>query len=146
MLTKINEIPNINIEIPLYDFCDLVNHMILEQTYYIRLTDNKMTVKDELLFWLQEHIEHMSLVADLLPIGVLKDNATQISDMLKDIRNASLQNPVYLWNSLEVITVANNILMQVTNTKDVDPQMVRHEMRETEHGLKRITSLLKDMN
>lgn len=146
--TKAKDIKNINLEISHDDFCDLVKHMILEQTYFVRLVNNKMTVKEEIMFWLQEAIEHTTLVSHLLPTGQLKLKAIEVAQSLRDIRTAALSNPEYLLYSLQAIKVSIEAALMVNNEiiahkVNIDQSMLFHEIRESEYGFQRIGSLIQ---
>lgn len=148
---KIPDIPNINLEISTDDFYDLVRHMILEHTYVVRLLNGQMTVKEELLFWLQESAEHMLLLTNLLPEGQLREESGRIAEILRETRDAALDNPAYLLNSsniikasLEAAALINNDI--ISGRVQIDQQMLFHEIREANRGLERINSLLQGIS
>lgn len=147
---KIPDIPDINLVLSLDDFHDLVKHMILEHTYVVRLLGGQMTVKEELLFWLQENAEHMTLVSNLLPQGQLKEDSGRIADALRCAHNASLHDHSYLLTSsnvvrasIEAASLVNNEI--ISGRVNIDQQMLLHEIRESNRSLDRINSLLKGM-
>lgn len=148
---KISEIPNINVDIPVADFRDLVHHMILEQTYYTRLMEGKMTIGNELLFWLQEAQQHMCLASHLLDCCKLKDQAAEISNRLKQMRFNALSQPCNLSTEVDLLMTANKFSTELDNAiisgtiKTIDQNMHEHEMRETEYGQRRVASLLTNL-
>ena len=147
---KIADIPDINLEIPTEEFYDLVRHMILEHTYVVRLLNGQMTIKEELLFWLQETAEHTTLLANLLPEGQLREEAGRIAEILRDTRALALENPAYLLNSpniikasIEAASLINNEV--ISHRVQIDQRMILHEILEAEYGLERVNFLLQNV-
>ena len=140
---KQKEIPNLNLEIPADDFHDLLNHMLLEQTYFVRLTSNKMTIKEELAFYAQESAEHLTLVANLLPEGELKQSLQQIADQLNNLRVQGVENPLVLSQVAQVLEIEPSYTAQVNEAVlrgevAIDKDMLAHEIRESTIGLERV--------
>jgi hypothetical protein len=148
---KTEEIPNINVDICVNDFRDVVHHMILEQTYYTRLMEGKMTIGNELLFWLQEGEQHLGLTSHLLDCCKLKDQAAELSNQLKQMRFKALSQPCNLSTEVELLMAANKFATEVDNAivsgtiKTIDRNMHEHEIRETEYGRMRVNSLLTNL-
>jgi len=146
--SKIGVIPNINLDIPSDDFHALIRHMLMEQTYFVRLVEGKITMKEELLFWLQENAEHMTLISHLLPFGPLKDQAANIADILGRTKDAALQNSGYFINEVTLIRAANESAMNVHNAivsgqvLTINQIMLDHEIREAIKGEERVRYLL----
>lgn len=138
----------INLELSTKDFHALVKHMILEQTYYVRLAEGKMTIKDELLFWAQENAEHTELVSHLLPLGNLKDQTSEIADSLKRTRVLANYDQIYFSDELSLIKRSNEaagIIHQAVHTgriQTINDAMLEHEMREAQKGEQRVQYLL----
>lgn len=147
---KIDDIPDLNIEISAKDFHDLVNHMLLEQTYFIRLVHNKVTVRDELLFWAQESAEHLTLVSDLLPEGDLKENVALLSDRANEIYSRGIAEPHIL---LELVNLLRDEMPAsaevysaiIQGEVPVDRDMLLHERRESERALTRVELILSNL-
>jgi hypothetical protein len=138
----------INLELSLDDFHALIKHMISEQTYFVRLVEGKVTIKDELLFWAQENAEHTELISHLLPAGDLKNQTAEISDSLKRTRVLSIYDQAYFSDELPLIKRSNNTTAtihgfihsgQITSINDA---MLEHEMREAQKGEERVQYLL----
>lgn len=89
--------------------------MILEHTYVVRLLGGQITVKEELLFWLQENAEHMTLVSNLLPQGQPKDDSSRIAESLRDTRDAAMQHSSYFLSSANAIRASIEAASLVNN-------------------------------
>ena len=145
---KISQINPINVELPVNDFHALVRHMLLEQTYFVRLVDGKMTVKEELLFWAQENAEHTELVSHLLPPGELKDRSALLADALNRNRVMANYDASYFVPELELIQNSNlgaGVIHGAVHSgqiRTVNDQMLEHEMREARKGEERVQYLL----
>ena len=144
---EIDDVVDINNALSRDDFRDLVRHMIIEQTYYVRLISGKITVKDELLFWLQETAEHMSLISNLLPHGPLRTQTSQAADILKRTRSHAIKNPLYLMVEADLIKSANRSAYLVNDAilsgkVQIDDEMLIHEIKESTRGEERVHSLL----
>lgn len=138
----------INVELSIDDFHSLVKHMILEQTYFVRLVEGKMTIKDELLFWAQENAQHTELVAHLLPPGDLKNQAVEIADSLKRTRVLANYDEVYFSDELSTIKRSNGVAgvvhaaVHTGQIRTINDAMLEHEMREGQKGEQRVQYLL----
>jgi hypothetical protein len=145
---RMKDFGNINLLLSPNDFYDLIQHMILEQTYFVRLFEGKMTVQYELLFWLREISEHMSLISHLLPPNQLKIQAANIGNILEQTRIAALQDSSILLNDADLIRSSNEISLNITNSirsgqiQGVDLATVEHEYIEAVKGFERVQYLL----
>jgi len=143
--------PPITIDLSIENFNSLIDHMILEQTYFSRLVEGKITVKDELLFWALENAEHDQLVSNLLQGTTLGNQIGKISDQLKQNYLISIYNYKYFPNEISLIKNSNNTIAtihnfvhsgQITNINDA---MLEHEIRESKKGEERVQYLLSLM-
>lgn len=138
----------INVELSTDDFHALVKHMILEQTYFVRLVEGKMTIKDELLFWSQENSQHTELVSHLLAPGDFKDQAAEIAHSLKRNRILSNYDEIYFSDELALIKRSNSAAgvvhgaVHAGEIRTVNDAMLEHEMREGQKGEQRVEYLL----
>jgi len=145
---RMRDFDNINVGMPSDDFYNLIQHMIEEQTYFVRLFEGRMTVRSELLFWLREISEHMNLISHLLPPGQLKLQSADISNLLERTRIEALQNPSILVTEADLIQAANEITMNIINSirmgqlSDIDLTTVEHELIEATKGHERVRYLI----
>lgn len=130
------------------DFRTLIQHMIIEQTYYVRLYAGQLTVEDELLFWSRENEQHTKLVAHLLPPSDLRDRLAVMSDSVRENNLLSNMDPMYFSDELGLITHSNQLASVVHagvldgSITSVDRDTLEHEMREAQRGEERIKSLI----
>ena len=122
------------------DLHDLLHHMILEQTFFVRLAQGRMTIGEELQFWVQENREHTDFVSRFLPDGILKDEISDLVDKLEDHYE--------LPENLKLIRASNKAMMEVHNAVHskqitaIDDAMLEHEIREAKKGEQRVSFLL----
>lgn len=139
---------DINVKLEPNDFHDLIQHMIEEQTYFVRLFEGRMTVQLELLFWLKEGSEHMNLISHLLPSGTFKLQAANIANILESTRIEALQDSSILLTEADLIESASEIASNIVNSirsgelKGVDLATVEHELIESIKGHERIQYLV----
>lgn len=141
----LNGIPlNNNNNISTEDLTSLVKHMILEQTYFVRLNEGNITVADELQFWFQENREHIDLLSHLLPNGELKTHVIHLV-------NQSFEYPDDFKYQSDVIDISDRTTDIIHNDihsgriKSIDDKMLEHEMRETKRGKQRIIYLISNL-
>lgn len=144
---KVTGIP-INLELNIGDFHALVRHMIFEQTYFTRLVEGNMTIKEELLFWSQENAEHTELLSHLLPPGDFKNAATDLANSLKQTSLIANSDPIYFAQELELIKRSNETAailhgkVHSGQIRTINDAMLEHEMREAQKGEQRVQYLL----
>lgn len=136
----------INVDLNEKDFIALVKHMIYEQNYFVRLLNNRITVRDELIYWVQESHEHTELVSHLLPEGTLKKQAKELSSALKQLTKGDdyVQDFNYL---VKAYYAAVDVYERIAKHEipNIDPEMVAHEVREAERGCLRFRNILLSM-
>lgn len=150
ILNKSEILHNINMELSSKDFHDLINHMLLEQTYFTRLINDKVTVKEDLAFWAQESAEHLSLIANMLPRSNIKNNVLKLIQSIDHIMLKGHKQPSHLISVINLlrneIPLTNEIYTLAFQQRlNVNKNMLEHEMRETEYGLARIEYLVEHL-
>lgn len=130
-------------------FPSLLNHMIEEQEYYIRLLEGNNDIISEGTFWKNELIEHTSLIAHLL--DPLDDEISlQILTNLQNLKNEKLSLTELIQAMEDYIKFTKRLSRDEKISIKVNPPyfsllsraMYEHEIREMEHGVRRL-SLLK---
>ncbi|CAH6419331.1 Hypothetical protein HVR_LOCUS535 [uncultured virus] len=130
------------------DLHDLLRHMVLEQTFFVRLVQGRMTVRNEIQFWIQENREHTALISRLLPPGPFKDQIINLSDRLDASRAVTNFDLAYLNEELNLIKASNQGAITVHNALHagqivgLNDAMLEHEMREAQKGEERLTYLI----
>lgn len=120
------------------DFQFYICHMLFELTFYVRLAQDRICVKDELNFWFQEAAEHTTLVARLLPLGPLKTEAVRISSAMTKMpyiteqSNLSEYYDLYVSSNKAAQSVYEGILDGSITT--VPKEVLEHEIREGQRG------------
>jgi len=148
---KISKHIKLTLMLSIDDFHALITHMIFEQTYFVRLVEGKMTLKHELMFWLQENSQHTALFAHQLPPGDTKTYITEISNLLKRNKVIAQHDPSYLMYELKLLTQSNNAAnylhdeIHAGNIKGIDDSMLEHEMREAIRGEQRVKMFLEQI-
>lgn len=148
---KIRHEPAIYIGISGEDFHALIDHMIVEQTYFVRLASGKVTVQEELIFWAQENAEHTALLSKSLPCGELKDTMLGVSDLLFKIKIVGSQNPAVFADELNLLHYSDNAALNVhkyvhSGELKLDDRILEHELREAKIGEQRVAFLLKGLS
>lgn len=130
------------------DLHDLLRHMILEQTFFVRLVQGRVSINEEIQFWLQENREHTALVSRLLPAGPLKNQIIDLSDRLESTRSLTNFDIPYLLSELDLVRISNQGAMIVHNAvhagqiTEINDAMLEHEIREAQKGEERLTYLI----
>lgn len=150
ILNRADVLHNINLELSQKDFHDLINHMLLEQTYFTRLVNDRVTVKEDLTFWVQESAEHLTLIASMLPKSNIKNNVTKLTNAIDQIMLRGHKDPAHLVSIVTLlrneIPVTNEIYtLAFQHRLNINKEMLEHEMRETEYGLARIEYLVEHL-
>lgn len=151
---KMDHNPPIYIGISREEFSHLISHYILEQTYYVRLVEDKMTVREELSFWFRENSDHAQFVANRLPCGDLKDQLIEISKLFLDPAIVIGNTPPYFGNGLILLRESNARLILIDNamksgqvvSTDLSAEMLEHELREGLKGERRVSFLIRLLN
>ena len=136
----------INLMLSSNDFQSLVQHMIIELNYFIRLINGQMSPEEELAFWTQESAQHTELAAHLLPPGQLQSKTLDLAHRLQMLANDPMSGPLlmtYHTSNQEAINLDNLIQQQHPDAiKQLMHIMIEHEIKEGLHGEQRIRQLL----
>ena len=136
----------INVNVSQIDFHSFVDHMIEEESYFLGLLNGTLTVDDETTFWLRETYQHTQLAGRLFT----PDNLTMQINILVDADNLApyQDQDVDPTEALSQIggtaPGAQRLYESVSRDASISlltPDMVQHEIRETEYGLRRLHML-----
>lgn len=154
---------NINKRLMRQDFNALVKHMLQEQTYIVRLYNGKLSFKEEFLFWLEESIEHLTLLSKLInELSISPESQNLLADFNDLINNlqevhdylmlsidlsefTSFSIPDLLSRSKLLTTQLKMLLPQDLQSAD-DIMMIDHETIETEFAMTRLPYLFKSLS
>jgi hypothetical protein len=147
---EFSKITPINLVLSHNDFISLVNHMIEELVFFLRLMSGNMTAEEELDFWKQESAEHTELASHLIPfIPMSYQDADKLTVDSKDVvgRLKSLTDPyallpIYQWSNQIALKLDKLIQEGDKNAvQDLFHMMVEHEIKEGVRGAIRIRQL-----
>lgn len=135
---------------PREEFHKFIKHLISEQTYFVRLLNGKMTLKEEFIFWIDESSEHAYLLSQTLPDNPeIKQNLIECSELLMIMTKLSKYDPIYFKNNIpNILTKTNECVSIVKNNlvtilSELDKGMISHECIEAEYGINRIKYLIQ---
>ncbi len=122
----------------------LITHMMSELDYFTDLLKGKMTIDKEYRFWKQENSEHTAMSAHLMDpkldqqtLDTLKlSQIVLLSDITNVIVNLQTSND----DATHFLT-----LMKVKHISLMDSEMLEHEIKETNHGIMRLTRILEGL-
>lgn len=146
---EFSKIVQINLVLSHDDFISLVNHMIEELVFFLRLMSG-MTAEDELAFWKQESAEHTELASHLIPFirmmpqdaQELKVNSADVVQKLKSLTDPYSLLPIYQWSNQIALKLDRLIQEGDKNAiQDLFHMMVEHEIKEGTRGAIRIRQL-----
>ena len=121
----------------------LVLHMIKEEQHIEKLLQGKLTIQDELEFWIREAAEHTELLGHMIdPVNREHQRLTRIILQIAQELDQQLQNPTdpsvplqesdRLAQQLLAAVKAQQIFVLIT------PSMIEHEIRESAWSKQRI--------
>ena len=147
---EFSKITQINLVISHDDFKDLVNHMIKELVFFLRLMSGDMSPEEELNFWKQENAEHTELSSHLIPFirmspqdaEELKVNSADVVQRLKSVTDPYALLPIYQWSN-QIALKLDRLIQEGDKSaiQDLFHMMVEHEIKEGTRGAIRIRQL-----
>lgn len=147
---EFSKITQINLVLSHDDFIALVNHMIEELVFFLRLMSGIMTAEEELDFWKQESAEHIELSSHLIPFipmsfqdaEKLKLDSKDVVQRLKSLTDPYSLLPIYQWSNQIALKLDKLIQEGDKNAvQDLFHMMVEHEIKEGIRGAVRIRQL-----
>lgn len=142
--SKVYDVPNITVETSNDNFYLSICHIIMEHTYTARLLGGRMTVKEEVIFWLDENSSHLELIARIISDDMMRSEALVIIDRINQAKEGISRNDVsFIPIALNIIKAAldyGNILYNEAAAKriDLDKRMVLHEVKESNRAVNRL--------
>lgn len=146
---EFSKITQINLVISHNDFISLVDHMIEELMFFLRVISG-ISPDDELSFWVKENIEHTELLNHLISsISMTQENYDQLKvdsydviQRLKSIRDPHSLLPIYQWSN-QIALKLDKLIQEGDKTavQDLFHMMVEHEIKEGVRGAIRIRQL-----
>ena len=114
---------------------DLIDHMNLEANYVEKKLKNKISAKDEVKFWIEEHEGEAKATAYFIDQDTpLKKEANELAQDLK-------QKEAHGQPELRIASIANKELDEISEKLAEDPELTRmpeklaeHEKRERERA------------
>lgn len=147
---EFSKITQINLVLSHNDFIALVNHMVEELVFFLRLISGILTAEEELDFWKQESAEHIELSSHLIPFiptssqdaEKLTIDSKDVVQRLKSITDPYSLLPIYQWSNQIALKLDKLIQEGDKNAvQDLFHMMVEHEIKEGVRGAIRIRQL-----
>lgn len=114
---------------------NVIHHMLMEQSYFIRLLEGKITVANELSFWTRETSEHSGLLGDILQEKVFQS----IPKKLNGVDSVqTLDDQMGLFVSNARVLEEKNKSMAENEKHTVENIMLQHELTESAYGQQRL--------
>ena len=131
-------------------FPSLLEHMIMELTYFLNLVDGKLTVQDELDFYLEEASEHALLAGHLT--DPKHKELVMINHEMGDLLESQIGNPPSM-ELFMIVDEANASSIDLLNGIEsgnvkalLTPFMLKHEIVEGQYGQKKLAQQLAKKN
>lgn len=129
------------------DIASLIEHMIEEEDYFIRLMNQQVYLEEEIKFWLHEHETHTNLAGRLFLPSYKKE---QLELIATSWAFDKLECPPYnLCLIIKALEFSNARACKLLACLEAEPTMsllppvlLRHEIEETNWGIHRLKYIL----